>query len=137
MYDEKGSMPTSGQSYTVSWMTTSDHFGGHRFLHAIVYMPGRKYTIGGGRSGMWQQPHGRGLESFPNGVFVDGKLVGGYGTTRVLVLNYDCDIRVIPLTPADIEYLSTVQEGALVSSIVWKTKVEPEIHKLELAPPPE
>jgi hypothetical protein len=75
-------------------------------------------------------PDGDGLEIMPRGVFLNGELIGGQGTSKVVIVLGESDVRAMELSPADSKSLEAVAEPGIIESKVWKEKVEPEIERL-------
>ncbi len=119
-----------GIRYDVNVLTESAAFRNDRFLSAVV-VPLWIKAPGVLHAGARQPPQrDDDLEMFPNGVFFRGKLIAGYGTSRVVISLTKYDARVIPLTEDDIAKLDKLRGRAIVESRVWKEKVEPEIERL-------
>jgi len=116
--------------YSVSWIIESDPFRGHRLVSAVVVPGFTDDALRPDQLTSRERPRGKGLEMDLNGVFLDGKLIGGEDASKVLISLGGDDIRVIPLLVRDIDALGRTQGNTLTESPTWKNKVEPEIDKL-------
>lgn len=66
-----------------------------------------------------------------NGVFHEGKRIGGFDGSRVIVI-LNTAVRVVELSPEDARSLDVLDTKHLPNqlSAVWRAKVEPEIDRL-------
>jgi hypothetical protein len=119
----------NGINYGASVMYKRDAFWNPNLLNVVVIPQSTAFKMYASSS--WKAaPKGGGLEVMPGGVFFDGKLIGGYGTSKVLIVLWERDVRVIELSHADTEALETAAGPHMNESPVWREKVEPEIERL-------
>jgi hypothetical protein len=102
---------------------------GTRTLLNVVVIPERTGYEASSSVNRRVFPDGDGLEIMPRGVFLDGKQIGGHGTSKVVIVLAEKDVRVIELSVSDIAALEAAGPR-MIQSRVWKEKVEPQIDRL-------
>ncbi|MCI0359105.1 MAG: hypothetical protein L0211_11555 [Planctomycetaceae bacterium] len=119
----------NGAEYLVGPMVEQRAFEPSRLLNVVVVPAGTTYE--GSTSGNRREvPRGRGIEIMPRGVFLNGKLVGGQGTSKVVIVLGERDVRALELSIADLQALEAAIGPRMIESPVWKEKVEPQIERL-------
>lgn len=120
----------NGTRYQAKPMWQEPAFGEKSLLNVIV-VPERTSGYSSSTSALQRKPNGRlDLEVLPTGVFHNGSLIGGHGTSKVLIVLDRRDVRVIELSAGDIQALDAAAGPQVVETRAWKEKVEPQIDRL-------
>ena len=98
----QNSVTAKGTRYAVNVFTEIGTHSPRRLLSAVIAPERTNYgwilQTYSSQPGKTQE-----LRVQPNGVFDSGKLIGGFGTSRVLIILDETDIRVIELSEEDIQ----------------------------------
>lgn len=95
-----------------------------RLIH-IYFVPDGASLNSAGTAGLGYQPIAKGISSFPDGLYLDGKLIPTGEGRRVFVWTKERKLRPIPLTKQELKALSPTAIKHLEKTEVWKTKIKP------------
>jgi hypothetical protein len=120
-----------GLGYRVHVLAERGPHSPNRLLSAVI-VPTRTSAGWHGNNGPHPKVLDGGLTIYRDGVFLNGQLIGGLGTSKVLICLDRTDIRVIDLTEEETAALDTLDAVTPPNKIssVWRDKVEPQIDHL-------
>lgn len=117
-----------GTRYSVSWMWQAAAFERPSLLNCVIVL---SYPDNAARSSHTRKvPSDSGLEILSTGVFYRKQRIGGFGTSRVVIALPANEVKVIPISPEELQALDAAVGYRLLESPVWKKQIEPKIDDL-------
>ncbi len=120
-----GAMPGGDCNVEALWQK---RVGGTVLLHVMFIPHGNTRSMGssGAYGGV---PRSRGIDSMPEGLFIDGRRLGPSADVRVFVLRKDTTAEGIPLTPEELRLFAPNVINNLSMTDVWKDKIGPIVER--------